>query len=317
VLARERLGGGVCEGEAALELLRRSLEIDDGYAPAWEALGWAEYGLAASCAGDSSHYQNALRSADRALAISPDWISAIGLKATVLVETGRAEDAYAVLTAAHGRVPGNVDLYSQLFYVLEYAGFVGEAARWLDKLLAADPNYLTDRGWTPNPYLYRGEYERFLRHLPGTDAPLFRFYHGLAEVSRGNHDAARQVLEPAFRLKPSDVFAQLSAALLATLDGKPEESQAILRNVLRQREALRATDGEMSFKIAQLLVFAGQPDEGMRTLSQAVSQGFFCVSCLDGDPLLHPVHGRSDFAAARRRALERHERFGRRFGLRD
>ena len=91
LLARERLAAGGCDGEAAAELLKRSLEIDGRFAPAWDAYAWAMYRMAGTCTGGSLHHRNALAAADRALALAPWMGSAVTLKAQVMAETGRVE----------------------------------------------------------------------------------------------------------------------------------------------------------------------------------------------------------------------------------
>lgn len=315
LLAVSRLAASTCDGETAIELLRRSIEIDRDFAPAWEAYGWSHYSLISTCGADPKHYSEALRAADRALVLAPLRISAIGLKTTVLVETGRIEEAYEILRNAKARHPGSADLDAYLFNSLTYAGYLSEAESSLERLTASDANYLTQRGWSPTPYLFAGKTARFLQALPATDAPAFRYFRGFVEFSRGRRDMARRVLEPAFRLNPNDVYARLSLALLAVIDGDPEEARVILAQLARQREIVGRSDGEMTYRIAQLFVMTEDSDNGLRQLSLAVDQGFFCAACMERDPALASVRLDPRYRQIVDRARARHVAFGRRFGL--
>ncbi len=315
LLARERLGSGVCDGEAALELLRRSLEIDPNFAPAWELYGWAEYGLSSSCSLDASHYQRALEAANRALALQPGMGTAIGLKASIMVETGRIEEAYAVLREAEKRAPDSADLQSFLFDVLGYSGYLDQAKAHLERLTHLDPNFLTQRGWTPNPYLYLAQTDRFLELLPGTDTSLFRYYRGLALVAADRKEEAIPILEPAFRLNPGDTFGRLSQSLLAILENRRDEGLEIARELSRQRQTTKSGDGEMTYKVAQLLALAGDRELSIRQLALAVDQGFFCAPYIASDPLIASVRPDPRYREILGKAQARQRAFGARFGL--
>jgi tetratricopeptide (TPR) repeat protein/TolB-like protein len=314
LLGRSRLAGGVCDG-GALELLERSLEIDRRFAPAWEAYGWALYGLSSSCGRGNDGYRKAIEAADHCLALAPEMSSAVGLKATVLVETGRVEDAYRLLKDVERRAPQSAEVQSFLFYVLDYAGYLEQAKTHLERLTRMDPHFLTQRGWTPNPYLYLGDTDRFLRTLAGSDTPLFRYYRGVAKLAAGQKKEAYESVAPAFRLNPSDAFARLSEAMAAVLEEKPEEAREIIRHIVREREAVDATDGEMTYKVAQLFALSGDHLAALAQLEKAVDQGFFCASCFDRDPFLAAARTAPPYARIAAKARERHAAFGRQFGL--
>lgn len=310
LLARERLAAGGCDGEAAIELLRRSLEIDPKFAPAWEAYGWAEYALCSSCTQDASHYDNALKAAERALQLAPSMPGAQALETAVLVAKGRIEQAHHILRGAIEKSPDNADLEALMSYVLGHAGYNEQARTHLERVASLDPNYLTVRGRTPSPYLYLGQTERFVGALPGTDAPVFRYYRGLADLLRGRREDAYRTLEPAFRLNPSDAYARLSQALLAVLDERPDEAREVVRQFIREREMMKASDGEMTYRTAQILILAGDHKDGLTQLAKAVERGFFSVGYIESDPILEPVRQSPDYLRIRDAARARHIAFG-------
>ncbi|HEV8632100.1 MAG TPA: winged helix-turn-helix domain-containing protein [Thermoanaerobaculia bacterium] len=307
LMAVERIGELACAGTTPVDLLHQSLAIDDRYASAWEALGFAEYNEAWACGGASAHQRAALAALDRALAIAPS-MRALGFKAVMLVELGRLAEAHELLQAALRRYPRNPDLRFERAYALLYGGQLDLAAREVLTAVGDDPGLLTARGWTPNALLYQGKIDRFLALLPETDAPLYAFYRGLAELRRGRVAAARTALKPALRSSPADVFGRLSQALLADIDGEHEDARFIVRQLWRQRRELGAQDGEMTYKLALLLAMAGDRDEALARLEEAIDEGFFCVECFERDPTWAPLRSDARYRTALDRARARQAR---------
>jgi tetratricopeptide (TPR) repeat protein len=302
-----------CMGSGAAEMLRESLALDSRYAPAWQAYASAEYNRAWACGEAREHYEKALEALARAEALAPTRLGAI-LRAIILAETGRVEEGYAVLAEAHGRWPGDAALDFQRAQLLHYAGFLDEADRHFERSLAADPLFAAE-GWIPRTPFYRGDYARFLALLPAIESPIFRFYRAMAELGRGGETEAKRLLEPVFRMNPGDLFARLSQALLALLEGNAREGGIILDHLALQREELGGSDGEVTFKIAQLYARAGQSDKALRQLGLAVEQGFFCAACVRAEPLFRALHGQREFQRLLLAADRRHREFGQRFEL--
>ncbi|MGH8272010.1 MAG: winged helix-turn-helix domain-containing protein [Gammaproteobacteria bacterium] len=304
-----------CSGPQAVARLQSSLELDPGFAPAWVALGWAQYNLVSFCGQPASHYTEALRSADHALALAPKFARSIALKAAVLIETGKEEEAYALLMEARRDLPWQPDIEYMTVYVLRYAGYLDRAAKNLDTLLARDPVYLGVEGWTPNTLLYQGRLADFLDRLPEGDSPVFLYYRGFAEMLQDRKREAQRALRPAFTHDPNDVFARLSEALMAILAGDKSTAVARLDGLVLDRKRLGLDDGEITYKIAQLFALAERDDAALDQLDQAIEQGFFNLPYLQSDPVFASLRKNLRFKAIVDKARIRHEAFGRRFEL--
>jgi DNA-binding winged helix-turn-helix (wHTH) protein len=315
LLAASRIAQTVICDQAALELVKQSLELDPSYAPGWVLLGWAHDNQATACAQNGSHYDLALAAAVRAHELAPDLPASYPLRTAILVETGRVEEAFALARDAAARFPEAPDVRYAQAYVLTYAGFTQEAMRELDRVLELDPSYLTAGGWTPNVLLYEREWDRFRALLPATGTPIFRYYNGYALFQSGQRAAARAQVASSFRQNPHDVFARFSQALTAIIDGKPAEAVAEIRQLAKQRAELGSRDGEVTYKQAQLLALAGDDDGGLEELARAVEQGFFCVRCFDRDPAFDALRGGDRFRTIFAAAGNRHASFARRFDL--
>jgi DNA-binding winged helix-turn-helix (wHTH) protein/tetratricopeptide (TPR) repeat protein len=313
LLAASRIAQTVICDQAALELVKQSLELDPSYAPGWVLLGWAHDNQATACGQQGSHYDAAMEAATRAAELAPDLPASYPLRSAILAETGRVEEAYEIARDALRRFPEAPDVRYAQVYVLTYAGFTEEARRQLERVLELDPSYLTAGGWTPNVLMYEREWDRFLALLPATSTPLFRFYRGYALLQQGRNADARKQVAPSFRQNPHDVFARFGQALTAIVDGQPKEAVEQIRQLSRQRVELGSRDGEVTYKQAQLLALAGDREGSLDELDRAVEQGFFCTPCFAQDPAMEPLGALPRFREIFARAQRRHDEFGARF----
>ncbi len=305
-----------CDGGVAAELLTRSVELDPAFPSAWFMLAIAQSSQATFCSGGPELLDEADRALGRAIELDPSWPAPRQLQGLLLIYRGQVEEAYVALRRAELEHPDQVPIEMRISQALRYAGFLRESRRVFDEALAKRPEFsLLYYDYLPYPYLYERRWDRFLALLRGRDTPVFRYYRGYAETMRGRLDEAREALEPAFVEHPGDLFGRLCQALLANLRGDPEEARVVLEQLARQRAERSAGDGEVSYKLGELLVMAGAVDRGLEQLALAVDQGFFCPRCLASNPNLAPVAADERFQALLEAAGARHRRFAARFGL--
>lgn len=304
-----------CDGDGPANLLERALELDCDFASAWYLLAVARGLHANLCSGGQESYERATAAARRAAALAPTWIEPIQLEAGILVQQGRLEDAMARISAAEPIFPDSPFLIGRRAEILRYAGFLDASRRDFDRVLELKPSLILQSDTVAYPYLYLERWDRFLELLPARTGPFFRYYRGWAESQRGQIQAARFALSPAFEEHPGDAFARLSQALLAILDERPEEARVTLTQLARQRKARQAIDGEMSFKIGQLMILAGAPEVGLEQLELAVEQGFLCAACLGGHTIADRLRGSPRYRALLEASRRRQSAFAARFDL--
>ncbi|GMU65557.1 MAG: hypothetical protein AMXMBFR36_18310 [Acidobacteriota bacterium] len=316
LVARQRMLRLTCGGtDSVTTVLDRSLALDPEFALAWTLMGYAHYSQVWACGREERFALEALAAAERALTLDPDLAAANLLEITVLTDLGRVEEAYALAREAHGRRPRDPSLLHAQSYVLRYAGQLERSEATLRRALRLDPLLLEEIGETPMPLLYLGRYDEYLALLPAGETPYYRFYRGLTEALRGRTEEARAILAPAFRLNPNDLFARFAAGLLAILEGDARGGAEIVRQIARQRRELGTPDGEMTFKEAQLLAFAGDPEAALAQLGRAVDQGFACVDCIARDPWLAPLTTTARYREIHERAALRRRAFAERFSM--
>ncbi len=309
--------GGFCDSSGVIELVERSLEIDPEYPPAWTLLAIAHANQVWACGASAENYDQARQAIERAVDLAPTYIAPWLVESVILIETGNVELAYERSLEYVPDHSEEADVLGSRIYSLRYSGFLNEAKATMQTLLAFDPLYYARgaSGESPNTLLYLGEYEDFLATLPPSDAAMHLYYRGLAEFLLDRPERAREVLEPAFRTNPAAIFARYAQALLAILDQDLEGATLIVDQIVRQRDQLEATDGEMSYKEAQLYVLCHEYDKALKRLEESLNQGYFSPRYMAQDPLLRAVRDHPRFVEVWNRAVERHVAFARRFGL--
>jgi DNA-binding winged helix-turn-helix (wHTH) protein len=294
--AQAALAGGSCVAHQAIDDLERALALAPTFAEAWEQLGWARYNLVSSCGESGAAYTEALRAADRALELKPASGQALALKVAILAETGRAAEGYELARPRAGESPRIAFLAA---YALTYEGELDGARELVEEVARRDPGFFAREGWTPNALLYLGDEARFLELVPEPATPLLRFYRGYAHWRAGRSPAAAAELVPAFRERPSDPFARLAEALVAVIEGRAADARLLLGQLALQRTRLAASDGELTFRVAELLAAAGDRDAAAAEAERAVAQGFRCAPCFAGVPAFAALAESMPSASAR------------------
>ena len=285
LLARERLYELTCGADDARALLERAVEIDPEFALAWVALGYAHYNAVWACDGGREEAELALAAASRARALDGGLDLAVFLEVSLQAELGSAdrgvEIARAHLASAKRSAIGQV----ALAYALTYRGAIAEAARGLDRAVALDPLVLArETGLVPTAYLHLERFDRFLEIVPVRASAVGRFYAALAELKAGRPDHASGLLADMNEPLPRDRFKRFGRVLRLLLEGEAEDADPLLELLIAQRQRPDVIDGEMDYKLAQLLALAGRDDDARAALMLAEARGFRCPECVARDP---------------------------------
>ncbi len=303
--------------EAALVWAREATELEPDYADGWSFYAAALNGAAWSCGRDQALLDEAVTAARRALALAPELEPRYRMfEIDMMIESGRVEEGYAAYLELESKGWPTI-LESSAGYALRYMGFLELAEERMRNDLERNPLlYLDYSGMVPNELLYQERYSEFLDLLPAGTSSYHRFYRGWALYLDGRLEEAVEVLRPAFRERPDDLWGRYSQALLELVEGREEAAAAVLVQLERQREEVGHGDGEVSYKQAQLFAAAGDERAALRNLERTIDAGFVCTPCFEGDPTLRSVLATEKARTLLERAEIRRAAFARRFGLR-
>ncbi|HZK99005.1 MAG TPA: hypothetical protein VFC47_03810, partial [Caulobacteraceae bacterium] len=119
--------------EAIERLAGRAVEIDPGYAPAWALTAYGQYNLRRNFGRAGDGGQAAL---DRALALDPDLAEARALKAVMLSDADRREEAAAEIAVALRLGPESFEVNYHAAFISYNQGRLAEAVPYYEKATA-------------------------------------------------------------------------------------------------------------------------------------------------------------------------------------
>jgi len=274
----------------AITMLERAVELDQTYAPAWQALGIRYYFDSQYSSGGEDAFQKSNAAFERALILDPNLILAAGQLINHRVEREDLTKAYKEARALVKRRPQGAQAHFTLAYVDRYAGLLEDSSRECDAALRLDPgNYLfRSCAWT---FLYMGQPERareFVQLDAGSEWASWVTVSILIE--EGKAKEARDVLKkvPATARYHRDLAeAVLGVRPQPELDRIAQEDTTSLAV---------GDDPENSYYQGSLLAYAGKKDAAVHMLRLAIEQNYCSYSALKSDPLLDKLRAAPEFA---------------------
>jgi len=276
----------------AITMLERSVGMDPGYAPAWDALGLRYYYEASYGHGGNIMFDRGIHAYERAVSLDSDFLLAAAHLARNRVERGDLVTGYKEAEALVARRPNNAQAHFTLSYALRYAGLLQDAGKECDIALRLDP----------------GDYG--LRSCAIVFAELGRPQRAMDFLSLDtDSEWARNVL-PWILLRKGDLAEARSAADKATNDATwfggllqsciapgaavdMDRLDSVVRNAMPQ--LMEQRDPEFHYLQGSLLAFCGERMPAARLLRKAIAQNYCASEALSADPLLQKLRPYPEF----------------------
>ncbi len=290
--------------QKAIDLLEKSVSLDQNNALAWAYLGRAYHINALQFSGDRSELSSAEANYEQAIALDPELSQARLMMAKLFTETGRVERAVPLLIELVQTHPNMAEAHWELSYAYRYAGLLEESEQEGDLALKIGSKLESHQF---NTYLYTGEYEKFLASLPVREDAYVVFYRGLAQYYLGQLTEAASAFDRAYELNQASVITQIGKALRFAIAGKNREGLQLLKTAEARITKLGIGDGEIAYKFAQAYDALGDNDSALRALDRSIDQGFFCYPYFAADPLLKNVRSEPACANILEKARHRQE----------
>ena len=301
--------------QRAEQLLLNATARDDEFAYAYYQL-FANYFKRVWLCGESIQYhQKALAMAEIVQRLAPNSYNpmAIGMNA-ILIESNQVEKAYEMSKDAEWNDPDAINYKN---YGLRYAGFLNVASQHLDRILQLDPFYFSEKPihQAPNTLLYQNRFTEYMVLLAEPGNSYHDYFRGLSLVLTDNTFEASKILQGVIERKSASLFDKLAQALLFIIEHDYPAAIEIIDALVQQRNEKKHTDGEMTYKLAQLYALAGAKELALKNLQITVDRGFFPMNYFLNDPALKSIQNTEQFSALIMQATMRHEAFAERFGL--
>ncbi|MGA2689244.1 MAG: protein kinase [Candidatus Korobacteraceae bacterium] len=264
----------------AIAVLQQVVQMDPGYAPAWEELGLRAYWDTTYSDGGEPMFQLSNRACERALALDPNLTLAAGQLITNRVERGELGKAYEAAQALVKRLPENAQAHFVLSYVYRYAGMLEEATKECNTAIGLDPaNYIfRSCAWA---FMELGKTDRaadFIRLDAGSEwaayvAPSLLLREGKIPEAREavKHMPTapryhRDLLESCLGLRPASDLDRIAHDAETSFPADP--------------------DPETWYYEGALFAYCGKTQAALHLLQSAVQNNYCSYSNLLTDPLL-------------------------------
>ena len=293
----------------AIEMLKKSIEVDSTYAPAYAQLGDRIHRLAQFGLHGPQETMKAENHLLKALSLNEGNIFALTSLAKIYTETARIEKAVELTRQIVEINHGNAEALFSLGYIYRYAGMVNESIQEMEKAMAIDPENPGFRSIIV-AYKYAGEFEKaFESSKLFHENTYILGYQGEFLFRMGKEDQAVEYFNRCISMDPDGLQALWVTCMKAHIEGNIE----LGLEAARLFELVNIVDAEAWYHFAGNYGLLGDRDGCVRALQRAVDGGFFNYPFMLEDSFLDSMREDEEFLQVLGEARKKHESFQRSF----
>ncbi|MFC2085270.1 protein kinase [Bacteroidota bacterium] len=298
------------EGEQlAIEMLKKSIELDSGYAPAYDQLGFRIHRLAQYGLLDPKENKRAENFYLKALSLNRELLSALGNLAMHYTEIARTDEAVKLTRQMLEINPNNAIAHYSLGYIYRYAGMLNESVLEMEKALALDPKNPRFRSIVIT-YEFAGEYEKALDASKIYKESTFTLGTlGAILFRQGKKMQAVEYFDRVIAMEPEGLQTLWVTGIKAFIEGNIE----VGIDAARKFEQANIADAEAWYHFAENYGLLGDRDGCIRTLQRAVDGGYFNYPFMLTDFFFDSMRDYPEFQMVLEKAKEKHLAFRKRF----
>jgi tetratricopeptide (TPR) repeat protein len=295
--------------QLAIEMLKKSIELDSNYAPAYDQLGNRIHRLAQFGLLDPEETKRAENSYFKALSLNGELLSALGNLAMLYTETARTEEAVELTRQMLEINPNNASAHFSLGYIYRYAGMLNESVLEMEKAVTLDPKNSDFRSIVIT-YSRAGEYEKALEALKIYKESAYTLgFQGDILFRQGRPEQAVESFDRVIAIEPDGLMALTAIGTKAFIEGNIEAGL----DAAHKFEQANIADAEAWYAFASLYGLLGDKEGCIRTLQRAVDGGYFNYPVMRTDSYLDSVRDDPEFQRILEMAKAKHEAFKKRF----
>jgi TolB-like protein len=285
----------------AITVLQRVVQLDAGYAPAWEALGMRYYYEGSYGGGGMRALAQSEAALGRALELDPNLQTARARLTRNHVEKGDLKGAYREAQELVRRRPESSEAHFTLAYVLRYAGLARAASAECERARQLDPENAGLRSCA-FALFQAGDATRAMEYVRlDAGSSWSRSVTPAILLRQGKTEEAQRAA--AALPTGSPWYGDILNACLAP-GGTP---QAVIQ---RQVASLLAEiDPEWRYYQGAILAYCGEEALAARLLKSALAQNYCAGEALEADPLLSQLRASPEFAEVQQASAACAERF--------
>ena len=289
----------------AIDLLKKSIKIDSGFAPAYAELGYRYHNLATYEITERDKLKDAEAAYKKALSINNESLSALGNLASLYTETGQTSKAVELTKRALEINPNNAQIHFWQGYIFRYTGLLNNAAAEMETAVKLDPSNPRFRSIGVT-YMYQLKFKEAIEGLNlDRGSPYSLGFKGQIYFRMNKIDSAKKYLEKVIEIEPEGTLGRWSKALLYYINGNREAGLMAIKAL----ETSNVFDAEQLYNYANLYGLYGDRKDCIRVLKKAITNGFYCYPFISKDSFLDPVRNDKEFQEVLAFAKSKYEEF--------
>jgi tetratricopeptide (TPR) repeat protein len=227
--------------ELAVQLFKRAIALDPGFADAYAWLGYALHQQFKYAVGDRAVLDAAIANTDKALSLDPHSLVARLAKMFILYATGHEIDGPPLARRLLESNPDDPDAIAAAAQAFFRAGMLSRAIPLYQKALAADPSNREFRYQLARCYEYPGEYQKaFDLAAPDLAEGKAEFWIMTVLAELGRFDEAIRAMEITLKNQPNDFVAWYYAGCILDGAGQAARAREAWREGIRRSDAILA-----------------------------------------------------------------------------
>ena len=281
-----------------IALLKKSLALDPGYAPAWLALGERYYDEADKAGGGSEMFDQSVEAFSRAHQLDPNLLRASAWLIGTRLFTGDLSSGLAETRDLAAQRPNSAEVHLLYAQALRAAGALDQAAQECETTHRLDPDLDTDCYVL---YIQSGNLAKARQEIDRSPSDFASFMRGQVLLREGRIADALPLFKPVPAGKVYDLMN----------DCLPDASAAKCDTAVKRSEEsfLSIPDANAWYFGAATFAFLGKDEAAVRLLNAASDRNFCTYPSVDRDPLFDRIRQKEDFQAARQKAEACQRRF--------
>ncbi len=293
------------EAHIAVSMVKKSLELDPDFAPAYSELGYRYQILASYDINERKRINDSEKNYRKALSINMELLSALNGLASIYTEQGKSLEAIELIKKALKINPNNAEAHFWLGYIFRYTGFLDNAIDEMETAVRLDSFNPRFRSIIIT-YFYSQRYEDALKYMNSSkETPMHISWLGIMSLHLKKYSAAKDYFEKAVSIEPEGIFGIWSNSMLCFITKETEKGLKALKNL----EGSETYDAEQLYLFANVYGLYGEKKDCIRLLDKCIEDGFFNYQVISTDPFLDPVRDDPDFQKILSKAKSKHENF--------
>jgi TolB-like protein/Flp pilus assembly protein TadD len=295
--------------QLAAEMLKKCIELDPTYPPAYSQLGFRTKQLAQFGLLDPEETKRAENYLLKALSLNGELLSALGNLAILYTETARAEKAVEITRKMLEINPNNATAHYSLGYIYRFTGMLNESRQEMEIAVALDPKNSRFRSLGVT-YMNVSEHEKALDALEIDNGSAYALgWQGVTLFRQGNQEHAIDHFDRVIAMEPEGLWGLVATVYnKGFIEGNIEEGLMATHKL----EQANIVDAEAWYYWAGFYAMLGDSDGCIRALQRAVDGGYFNYPFMRTDFFLESVRDDLEFQRILDMAKAKHEAFKKR-----